>query len=118
MEVISLFSFRPINLPIDTETIIKHKKDSYTVSFGDEGMFGNKDDYLKKIKERLIRFPDGLVIAEKDDLPIGQIELQIKNIGNKEIGYVNLFYLTPESREKGYGSIFLIMLRDFFINII
>lgn len=109
-----MFSFRPIDLSIDTETIIKYRKDSYKVSFGDESMFGNNDDYLNKINERLLRFPGGLVIVEKDGLPIGQIELQIKNIENKDVGYVNLFYLTPEYREKGYGLILIDYAERFF----
>ncbi|MEI5909358.1 GNAT family N-acetyltransferase [Bacillus spongiae] len=63
---------------------------------------------------RLIRFPEGLVIVEKGGVPIGQIELQIKKIENKEIGYVNLFYLTPEYREKGYGSILIDYAESYF----
>lgn len=109
-----MFSFRPIDLSIDTETIIKYRKDSYKVNFGDENMFGNKEEYLNKIKERLLRFPEGLVIVEKDGLPIGQVELQIKSIENKDIGYVNLFYLTPEYREKGYGLILIDYAESFF----
>lgn len=109
-----MFSFRPIDLSIDTETIIKYRKESYKVSFGDENMFGNKEEYLNKIKERLLRFPEGLVIVEKDGLPIGQVELQIKSIENKDIGYVNLFYLTPEYREKGYGLILIDYAESFF----
>ncbi|MEI5909359.1 hypothetical protein WAK64_20175 [Bacillus spongiae] len=46
-----MFSFRPIDLSVDTEIIIKYRKDSYKISFGDESMFGNKEDYLKKINE-------------------------------------------------------------------
>ncbi|MFJ5625112.1 GNAT family N-acetyltransferase [Peribacillus loiseleuriae] len=109
-----MFSFRCIDLLKDTETIIKFRRDSYKISFGGESMFGNNDDYLKKIGERLLRFPDGLVIVEKDGEPVDQIELQIKRYENKDIGYVNLFYLIVEYRGKGYGAKLIGYAEGFF----
>ncbi|TVX78678.1 GNAT family N-acetyltransferase [Peribacillus simplex] len=56
------------------------------------------------MKERVRKFPDGQVIIEKDQEPIGQMELQIREYEGTEIGYVNLFYLIPEHRSKGLGK--------------
>jgi RimJ/RimL family protein N-acetyltransferase len=36
--------------------------------------------------------------------PIGQLELTMKQYEGKEIGFVNLYYLTPEKRGKGFSS--------------
>ena len=47
--------------------------------------------------------PDGQVIVEKDDLPIGQMELQIRDFDGIEIGYVNLYYLIPEVKDLGWN---------------
>jgi len=109
-----LFLFRNIDLPRDSETIIKFRRDSYIISFGDERLFGDNLSYLKKITERLLKFPGGLVIVEADGEPVGQVELQIKQVENKDIGYVNLFYLIPEFRGKGYGLHLIKYAEDFF----
>ncbi|WP_352928146.1 GNAT family N-acetyltransferase [Peribacillus simplex] len=109
-----MFSFRNIDLLRDTETIIKFRRDSYSISFGDESLFGDNDSYLKKIFERLIKFPGGLVIVEIDGKQVGQVELQIKQFENKEIGYVNLFYLISEYRGKGYGAKLIEFAERFF----
>jgi RimJ/RimL family protein N-acetyltransferase len=49
-----------------------------------------------------------------DGKPIGQIELQIVNYEGKDIGYVYLFYLTPEKRGQGYGLQLLAYAESFF----
>jgi GNAT superfamily N-acetyltransferase len=114
MEECCLLLFRNIDLPRDSETIIKFRRDSYIISFGDERLFGDNVSYLKKIAERLLKFPGGLIIVEVDGEPVGQVELQIKKVENKEIGYVNLFYLIPEYRGKGYGVYLIKYTEDFF----
>jgi hypothetical protein len=54
-----LFSFSCIDLSKDSETIIKFRRDSYSISFGDESMFGsNEDDQeLNNTFNRLPRQP-------------------------------------------------------------
>jgi ribosomal protein S18 acetylase RimI-like enzyme len=110
-----LFSFRNIDLTRDIETIVKFRRDSYIISFGDDSLFGDNDSYIKKIKERITKFPGGLVIVEIDEIPIGQIELQIKQVDNKDIGYVNLFYLVTEYRGQGFGTKLIDYAESFFI---
>ncbi|MGD6900331.1 GNAT family N-acetyltransferase [Bacillus infantis] len=109
-----MLSFRSIDLLIDTETIIKFRRDSYVISFGNDYLFGDNESYLKKIENRLVKFPGGIVLVENEDKPVGQIEMQIKDIDNKKVGYVNLFYLIPEYRGIGYGSKLIEYAEHFF----
>ena len=114
MEGSNLFSFRSIDISKDSKTILTFRRDSYIISFGDESLFGDNDSYLKKISERLIKYPNGLVLVEVDGKPVGQIELQVKPFENKEVGYVNLFYLISEYRGKGYGVKLIEYVENFF----
>ncbi|MFP7443066.1 GNAT family N-acetyltransferase [Bacillus sp. MMSF_3328] len=109
-----MLSFRSIDLSRDAETIIKFRRDSYVISFGDDYLFGDNKSYLKKIETRLVKFPGGIVLVENGDKPVGQIEMQIKDIDNKQIGYVNLFYLIPAYRGLGYGSQLIEYAEHFF----
>ena len=94
--------FRTIDTDKDKDTIIKFRKDSFIVSFGTEAGFGDENAHLQRMEERVRKFPDGQVIIEKDQEPIGQMELQVREYEGNEIGYVNLFYLIPEYRSKGF----------------
>jgi len=109
-----LFSFRNIDLLTDSETIIKFRRDAFVISFGDESLFGDNEVYLMRVNELLQKFPGGLVIVEDDGKPVGQIELQIMRYKKKEIGYVNLFYLIPEYRGKGYGTALMEYAENYF----
>ena len=109
-----MFTFRPIELPKDKQTILAIRRDSYVISFGDESLFGRPEDYIDKIEERLKRFPGGLVLVEQDGQTAGQIELQIKTENGWSFGYVNLFYLKAEYRGKGYGEHFIQYAEAFF----
>ncbi|WP_349727551.1 GNAT family N-acetyltransferase [Peribacillus frigoritolerans] len=106
--------FRTIDTDKDKEIIIKFRKDSYVVSFGSEDGFGDENTYLQRMKERIRKFPDGQVIIEKDQEPIGQMELKIREYEGMEIGYVNLFYLIPDYRSKGLGKELVRYAENFF----
>ncbi|RRN74012.1 GNAT family N-acetyltransferase [Peribacillus simplex] len=106
--------FRTIDTDKDKDSIIKFRKDSFVVSFGSEEGFGDENTYLQRMKERVRKFPDGQVIIEKDQEPIGQMELQIREYEGTEIGYVNLFYLIPEYRSKGLGKELVRYAEKFF----
>lgn len=106
--------FRTINVEKDQDLIIKFRKDSYVVSFGTEEGFGDEIAYINRIKERVNKFPDGQVIIEEENLPIGQMELQIREYCGTGIGYVNLYYLIPEYRSKGLGMELIRYAENFF----
>ncbi|MED3570684.1 GNAT family N-acetyltransferase [Cytobacillus praedii] len=103
-----------IDVEKDQDMIIKFRKDSYVVSYGSEEGLGDETAYINRIKERVKKFPYGQVIIEKDNFPIGQMELQIKYFEGREIGYVNLFYLIPEYRGKGLGNTLIHYAEEFF----
>lgn len=109
-----MFSFRDIDLLTDSETIVKFRRDAFVISFGDESLFGDNDIYLMRVNDLLQKFPGGLVIVEDDCKPVGQIELQIMRYKMKEIGYVNLFYLIPEFRGKGFGTALMEYAENYF----
>ena len=109
-----MFSFRDIDLLTDSETIIKFRRDAFVISFGDDSLFGDNNIYLMRVNELLQKFPGGLVIVEDDGNSVGQIELQITRYEKNEIGYVNLFYLIPEYRGKGYGKALMAYTENYF----
>lgn len=106
--------FRAIDFMRDRETIIAFRKDSYVVSFGSEEGFGDPDVYVSRLENRAKRFPDGLMLIEEDGQIVGQIELQIVTFEGSQIGYVNLFYLIPSYRGKGYGRKLVAYAERFF----
>lgn len=55
--------YRTIDPIHDREMIIAFRKDSYVVSFGHSSGFGDEDDYVTRISECVLRFPEGQVIA-------------------------------------------------------
>ena len=58
-------------------------------------------DWLQQQSEKN---PKGFVLVVDNKMPIGQLELTVKEYEGKEIGYVNLYYLIPEKRGMGLGS--------------
>ncbi|OCT11282.1 hypothetical protein A8709_06295 [Paenibacillus pectinilyticus] len=106
--------FRTIDVIKDRETIIAFRKDSYVVSFGSEEGFGDADEYVNRIANRIKRFPDGLVLIEEEGQPVGQMELQIVTYEGEQIGYANLFYLIPSYRGKGHSQQLVAYAERFF----
>lgn len=66
---------------------------------------------MKWLQQQSEKNPKGLVLVVDNELPIGQLELTVKEYEGKEIGYVNLYYLIPEKRGMGLGS----LLHDYAI---
>lgn len=96
-------NFRAIDIEKDKDMMIQFRKDAFVVSFGTEEGF-DETGYLKRMRERVNKFPDGQVIIDVEHRPIGQMELHITEYGGIKIGYVNLYYLIPEYRGKGLGK--------------
>lgn len=98
-----MLQFRTIDPDKDVETVCRFRRDSFVVSFGEADEF-NEDDYPHRLQEMIARFPDGFLLAEEEENPVGQMELSIREYEGKTIGYVNLYYLAPEYRGKGKGQ--------------
>lgn len=106
----------PIDLKEHRDYVIQFRKDSFIVSFGSDNDFGNEEDYLDWLKQQSKRYPEGFVLAVENQQPIGQLELTLKEYDGKQIGYVNLYYLIPEKRGMGYGTLLHNYALKFFNN--
>jgi ribosomal protein S18 acetylase RimI-like enzyme len=107
--------FEPIDLARHGETCVRFRRDSYYCSFGAGEAFdaarGGAAGYIERLRERLVRLPEGIVHVWRGDTIIGQIEAQIAAGGIA--GYVNLFYLVPEERGSGAGD----ALHDYVVSL-
>ncbi|MGB6406562.1 MAG: GNAT family N-acetyltransferase [Planococcus donghaensis] len=110
-----MLKFTTINPEKQSERVIEFRKDSFKVSFGDAVDF-DEIEYLHWLKEKTTDYPDGFVVIEEDGKLIGQLELSIREYEGKRIGYVNLYYLVPESRGKGRGKELHAYAKEFFKN--
>jgi GNAT superfamily N-acetyltransferase len=108
------FAFRRIDVEKDYETLIKFRKDSFLVSLGTIETFGDPNHYLAWMALQTIFFPDGFLLMEHDGRVVGQLETEIVAYQGRRIGYVDLFYLIPEYRGKGYGKVQVERAEGFF----
>lgn len=108
--------FIPINISKHKEYVIPFRRDSFIVSFGSDKGFGDENIYLDWLQKQIKKNPKGFVLVVDNEEPIGQLELTIKEYKGKEIGYVNLYYLIPEKRGMGLGSLLHEYAIKFFKN--
>lgn len=108
--------FIPIETNKHKEYVIPFRRDSFIVSFGTDKDFGDENKYLNWLQQHSEKNPKGFVLVVENEVPIGQLELNVKEYEGKEIGYVNLYYLVPEKRGMGLGSILHEYAIKFFKN--
>lgn len=106
-------NFRTIDIEKDKDLLIKFRKDTHYISFGTLEGFDEKS-YIDRMIERVNKFPKGQLIIEDKGKPVGQIGLLIEEYNGIDIGYVNLYYLTPEYRNKGLGKELIRYTEEFF----
>lgn len=99
------FTFRRINVEKDHETLLKFRKDSFLVSLGTADTFGDPNQYLAWMALQTVFYPDGFLLMEHDGKVVGQLEVETITYQGRQVGYVDLFYLIPGYRGKGYGKI-------------
>jgi len=100
----AMFQFEKIIPGEHKDLIIAFRRDSFRVSFGNDDNFGEDEEYIEWVQECSERYPDGFVLVKYLDQYVGQLELQILKYKDENIGYVNLYYLIPSYRGKGYGK--------------
>ncbi|MEC5424722.1 GNAT family N-acetyltransferase [Virgibacillus sp. C22-A2] len=105
--------FEGINFEKHQNEVVKFRKDSFRVSFGNTSNF-EKEEYLSWLKEKTNDFPEGFILVKEGGEYIGQLELSIREYEGRNIGYVHLYYLIPEIRGKGKGAKLHNYARDFF----
>jgi ribosomal protein S18 acetylase RimI-like enzyme len=96
-------TFRTIDLARHANTAIAFRRDAHVCSFGHDAGFGDVDEYLDWLRDRITRHPDGHVHLWRQGNIVGQIEMLTADVMPTR-GYVNLFYLVPEVRGQGLGE--------------
>ncbi|MFD1851425.1 N-acetyltransferase [Oceanobacillus bengalensis] len=87
--------FEPIDIEKHRTEVIRFRKDSFRVSFGDTSNLGDEEAYLIWLREMTSKFPEGFVLVEIEGEYIGQIELTIREYDGKIIViYCFLFGMT------------------------
>jgi ribosomal protein S18 acetylase RimI-like enzyme len=103
--VTEILTYRTIELPRDAARAVAYHADACRESFGAgdyERRLERPEHYLGRLAAGIEEFPDGhlLALAAGGEC-VGQMELQVPY--GMESGYVNLFYVAPEFRRRGYG---------------
>jgi ribosomal protein S18 acetylase RimI-like enzyme len=99
--------FEPIDLDTAAETAIAFRADSFACSFGSTEYFfeangKGHERYLAWLRQRMRSIPGSCVHVWIAATLVGQIETdQFKD--DQETGYVNLYYLAPDYRNRGLG---------------
>lgn len=101
------FKFETVNLDADFQTCILFREDSFVVSFGSADKFYEADGlgaerYIEFLRNKIKKDKDSVVHVWAGNEIIGQIEMGTLR-GDPSCGYVNLFYLRPDMRGKGFG---------------
>ncbi len=103
----SVLIFKSIDLDTDIDLCIRFRIDTAICAFGTAERFHEPDGkgaerYAAWLRARAELLPGSMVHLWRDEVIIGQIEMGLVP-SDPSIGYVNLFYLTPETRGKGLG---------------
>jgi ribosomal protein S18 acetylase RimI-like enzyme len=98
----------PIDLARDAQACIDFRRDSFFESFAthdgaDAEMGADGALYLEKLRARIAEVPEGNCHVWHGDRIVGQTEMRISE--DPRMGYVNLFYLVPEFRQRGLGRV-------------
>lgn len=102
-------TFLPIKFEEASQICIQFRIDSYVASFGKADRFFEENGadgefYLEWLKEKAKKDPWAAVHAWREKEIVGQMELgTFKN--DSAIGYVNLYYLVPQSRGAGLAKL-------------
>lgn len=96
---------RPLELPRDSETAVRFRRDSFLVSYGNLTAMGSDETYLAWLRERSAQSPWGFqVVEDETGTPIGQLEATLRTFTRSQPdGYVNLYYVVPQYRGQGLG---------------
>jgi len=104
--------FQPIDFVRHMEICVQFREDSFRASYpdGDEWrQHWDEDDYRKWIPEHAKQFPGGAQHLWLNGEIIGQLEFAYQD----DWAHVNLFYLRPDKRGMGYGTVLQEFVTDF-----
>lgn len=101
--------FEPIDLEAAAAIAVRFRADSFVCSFGSANRFYEADGlgherYLVWLRGLMQTLPGSCVHVWRADAIVGQIEMsRFKN--DPRMGYVNLYYLAPDYRNRGLGRL-------------
>lgn len=96
-------SYRTIDPLPDARLAVAHQLDACTCSFGDARRFQGAVRYLRWLESKVQEFPEGFLMAFAGEQCVGQLELEVPY--GSDVGYVNLFYVTPPFRGLGFAQV-------------
>ncbi|MGP4077402.1 GNAT family N-acetyltransferase [Halobacillus sp. K22] len=106
-------NFREIDIEKDKEIVMQFRNDIHLIEGNKEGF--DKEAYLNRLEKRINEMSSGQFIIEDDHhQPIGQIGLKTEVFNGETAGYVNLYYLIDEYRNKGLGKQLVQFTEEFF----
>ena len=99
--------FEPIDLDTNAATAVAFRADSFVCSFGSsEGFYGadgkGHERYLDWLRQLMQAIPGSGVHVWDGGTLIGQLEMN-RFKADPSLGYVNLYYLVPTYRNRGWG---------------
>ena len=110
--------FRSADLQQDMKSCIEFRKDSFLINYGDEQSFESEmgeqgEAYADRLTAFQKKYPYGVIHVWRSDNIIGQIEFRVEELFTDK-AFIPLFYLVPEERGSGIGS----LMHDYLIEIL
>ena len=96
-------TFRTIDADRDADLCAANHYDACLASFGEGCRYEGRESYLRWLREGVAVYPEGFVMAFRGERFAGQLELQVPY--GLTTGYVNLFYVSPDMRSRGFGRL-------------
>ncbi|MDB5329202.1 MAG: family N-acetyltransferase [Phycisphaerales bacterium] len=107
-----VLSYRTIQVPADAATAARNHRDACVASFGDDSRCEADVRYLSWLRAKVEEFPEGFVLAYLGDRCVGHLELEVPY--GLPTGYVNLYYVLPEFRRQGLGTLMHLYAEKYF----
>lgn len=107
--------FKSADLQRDINSCIEFRKDSFRINYGNEKSFEKEmgeqgEDYAERLNAFQQQYPYGVIHIWRGDNIIGQIEFRVEELFTDK-AFIPLFYLVPEERGSGIGS----LMHDYLI---
>lgn len=107
--------FKDADLQLDMASCIEFRKDSFRINYGSEKSFETEmgeqgEVYAEALRSFQQEYPYGVIHVWHGERIIGQIEFRIEKLFTDK-AFIPLFYLVPEERGSGIGS----LMHDYLI---
>jgi ribosomal protein S18 acetylase RimI-like enzyme len=107
-------TLRTIDPVGDADRCAADHYDACVASFGESPRYEGRDAYLAWLRDKVDEYPEGFVLAYSGATFVGHLELQVPF--GLPTGYVNLFYVAPEMRGRGFGQLLHAYAERYFRN--